>query len=220
VERCSAIVLLGLALWAGPASAEDIVVHPLTVAIHPAVRDKYKLSQYDVEVILKHASDLLKRNNCNVGFALNGPINTFESAPADIKTADDLEAVHSVPADVKVVRSITFCVGQINEAGFLGCAWRPEDRQKTVVVSIAGSLPGMGSASRVWAHEYGHTTGLLHRFQAGNMSLMTPCDIQAYSAQLNQDECNHFRAGPVPSYPAGQGDACPPSSSVRRYRID
>jgi hypothetical protein len=220
--------LLGLALWTGPASAQEPVVHPLTVSIHATVLPKLaKLAKLDhtdikgiIEGILKHASDLLQNNNCNVGFELKGPINTFESAPADIKTADDLEAVHSVPADVKVVRSITFCVGQTNNEGFLGCAWRPEGRQKTVVVSIAGSLPGMGSASHVWAHEYGHTTGLLHRFQAGNFSLMTPCVIQAYSAKINQDECNNFRAGPVPSYPAGQGDACPPDLIERRNRLD
>lgn len=216
--RCSAIVLLGLALWTGPASAQEVIVHKLTVAIHEAVRAP--LAQKDIETILKHASDLVQHNKCKVGFELKGPITTFNSAPADIKSAADLEAVHSVPADVKIVRSITFCVGQINTEGFLGCAWRPEGRQKTVVVSITGSLPKMGIASRVWAHEFGHTTGLLHRFQAGNMSLMTPCEIEAYSAQLNQDECNHFRAGPLPSYPAGQGDACLSSLSERRNRID
>lgn len=215
--RCSAIVSLGLALWTGPAGAQDVIVHKLTVAIHPAVRAR--LAQEDIEGILKHASRFLQDNNCKVGFELDGPVTTFKS-PADIQNADDLEAVHSVPADVKIVQSITFCVGQIDKEGFLGCAWRPEGRQKTVVVSITGSLPKMGIASRVWAHEFGHTTGLLHRYQTGNFSLMTPCEIQAYSAQINQDECNHFRAGPVSSYPAGQGDACPPSLLLRRNRID
>jgi hypothetical protein len=44
---------------------------------------------------------------------------------------------------------------------------------------------------------------------------MTPCGIEAFSKQINKDECDHFRAGPVSYYPTGAGDACPKTLPVR-----
>jgi hypothetical protein len=161
--------------------------------------------------------------SCSVGFTLKGDVGTFTSAPPVIKTAADLEAVHSVPADVKIVQAIKFCVGEFSEEGFLGCAWRPKGRPKTVIVT---PLVGDGIAPFVWAHEYGHTTGLLHRLDKDRLALMTPCDIEAFSQHVTKGECSHFIAGPVTSYPPGNGDACPrdasnrKSISSRRHRID
>jgi hypothetical protein len=204
----------------------------LTVSVHPAVHPALK--QDEIEGILKGMSDILqgktdasRGNNCKVEFKFDGftafiPAPPFTSAPAEIKTADDLEAVHSVPADVKVVQHISFCVGEPRPKGVPGCAWR-QDGQRTVIVARDGFLPGLGSPRHdrgigpvIWAHEFGHTTGLNHRYQedrvsGGSANLMTPCELQAFSQQINQDECAHFRAGPKPPPYQRRNDACPAS---------
>jgi hypothetical protein len=45
----------------------------------------------------------------------------------------------------------------------------------------------------------------------GSANLMTPCELQAFSQQINQDECAHFRAGPKPPPYQQRNDACPAS---------
>jgi hypothetical protein len=193
----NAILLLGLLSWINPASAQQ--EHQLTVSIHEEVRPTP--TRQDVEKILEGASNLLKRNDsvvqndCDVTFKLK-ELKTFSSTPADITNAADLEAVHRVDADVKVVQTITFCKGETRPAGFLGCAWRPEGRPKTVIV--ANSAP-RDLRHIVWTHEFGHTTGLEHR-QRDNSALldplMTACGLEAFTVGVNRNECGCFRSGP------------------------
>ena len=215
--RCSTIFLLGLALWIEPASAQEIKAHPLTVSIHTVLSSS--LARNDIEDILNKASDLLQHNDgcsCKVGFKLSGAVTTFTSAPADITNVNELEEAHEVPADVKVVQSITFCAP--GEGRYFGCAWRPGGRQRTVIISLEGISVGLGPVAL--AHEYGHTTGLLHRNQEDNLNLMTPCGIQAFNKQINQNECAHFRAGPVLRYPPGLGPKCPDDTVSVQDRTD
>lgn len=215
--RCSAILLLGLALWAEPARAQDVKVYPLTVSIHAELNPP--LSQGDIEGILDKASDLLQNNegcSCKVGFKLSGAVTTFTSAPADITNASELEQVHEVPANVKIVQSINYCAP--GEGPYFGCAWRPGGRQRTVIISLEGISVGLGPVAL--AHEYGHTTGLLHRNQNDNLNLMTPCGIQAFNRQINQAECARFLAGPVMRYPPGLGPKCPNDTASVQNRTD
>jgi hypothetical protein len=214
MRRFIAILLLGLLWWSEPANAQKI--YSMTVSAHAAVRSL--LTESAVEKLLKRASQLLQTQDddqdvsCSVGFKLDRPIETFTYAPAVIRNADDLEAVHSVPADVKVVQRIDYCVGKHHRGGFAGCAWRPEGRRKTVVVTYMGET---GVDAVLWAHEFGHTTGLLHRADRDGFALMTPCQLHAFRQHVTEDECRHFLAGPVSYYPPGDGDACP-----RRHRGD
>jgi hypothetical protein len=232
MRRCSALLLLGLALWCGPASAQKVKVkqYSLTVSIHPAVHPSLK--QKEIENILKGASDLLQghtnitpHNNCKVEFKFKGFVPFPGDAPADVNNLDDLEAVHKIPADVKVVQTITFCAPGNRVDGYAGCAWRPElDLPRTVIVARSKFLPGLSSPRGggigpvIWAHEFGHTTGVLHRFQdglTGSDNLMTPCDLQAFSQPITDDECTHFRTGPATSFPSASGDTCPANRTVR-----
>jgi hypothetical protein len=216
--RRNAILLLGLLLWADPASAQKPKIYPLTVSIHNAVHPT--LTQSDIEQILTRASDLLQSNRCGVGFKLKAPVTTFTSAPAYIKNAADLEAVHSVPADVKVVQRINFCVGRYDQDGFIGCSWRPEGLRKTVIVTTerVGEIPGIHPI--LWAHEFGHTTGLLHRVDNDREALMSPCDLQAFSRVVNRYECGCFLAGPGQCNVTGAGPACPDAFKRRRHQTD
>jgi hypothetical protein len=232
MRRCIAILLLSLASWAKVAGADEIKTYQLTISIHPAVRPQLKLDE--IKDILKGASDILQghtsitpHNNCKVAFEFKGFVPFPASAPARVTNATELEQVHEVPADVKVVQSITFCVGEARPNGFAGCAWRPENRKRTVIVARDGFLPGLSSPQGggigpvLWAHEFGHTTGLIHRYHKGILSdsenLMTPCELEVVSQPINDDECAHFLKGPVPPpYPPGSGPACPKTSSSGR----
>jgi hypothetical protein len=214
--RCSAILLLG-GLLACPevAGAQDaMVTHWLTVSVHPVVH----LNQPEVEGILKGASDLLQgnntditpRNNCKVEFKFKGFI-PWTSAPAVIASKTELEQVHEVAADVKIVRSIRYC--RQRKGLYWGCAWRPGDLQRTVIISSEG-ISAVGGPV-VLAHEYGHTTGLPHRRQVNNLNLMAPCP-EAFSQQVNQHECTQFLKGPMPPpYPPILSPACTDNSSAR-----
>src|SRR5690349_1696244 len=108
--RCTPLLWLGLLLWAEPASAASAPkVYNLTVSQQEGVQPA--LTKNDVKSILQRASKVLASHGCNVKFTLKGEIGTFKSAPTVIETAADLEAAHNVPADVKIVQNIHFCVG-------------------------------------------------------------------------------------------------------------
>ena len=125
------------------------------------------------------------------------PVTRFPML-TDIRNADDLEAVHRVTAcgstpncfDVKVVNTIKHC----KEPGRVGgCAFRrPENGPKTVIIALSQT---QGIRHMLLAHEFGHTTGLQHRRDP--LALMTHCDIDKGTNNVNSDECKCFRAGPV-----------------------
>lgn len=199
MRRCNGVLLLSLLLWIEPATAQDVTVHPLKVSVHEAINSPS--IQNTVEGILKEASRLLQTQDddkdvsCNVELKLDGQVTTFGSSPAvpaDIKDAKSLEAVHQVPADVKIVRSITFCVGE--PQGVFGCSWRPKGLRKTMIVTLVGT--GSGMEGVLWAHEFGHTTGLMHRKDRDGLALMTP-EIEAFHRDVTKKECRQFIAGHV-----------------------
>jgi hypothetical protein len=206
------IVCLAVLLWVGPASAQQ--VYSLKVSIH---KDVPPLTGDQVDQALDRASDLLKEpgNKCNITLKRNGPVQTFEfdSAPKNIRNLDDLEAVHRVPGDVKIVESIHFCMGRYDKRGFWGCSWRPDGLPKTVIV-VRGMRPGpvVGRDTRyiLWAHEFGHTKGLHHRVD-DKRALMTPCDIERVTRSITTDECTCFQNGAAgcPIAPPKQEAACP-----------
>jgi hypothetical protein len=206
------ILLLGFIGWIDPAFAQKLTTHPLTVSIHKSLEGQ--VTPNDVEQIFALASDLLQKNgnSCRVGFKLKGKVTTFTSAPASIDNEADLELVHRVPAQVKVVRHINYCI-KGPDYGLFGCAWRPNNLPKTVIVST--DMMGFGMEQMVFAHEYGHVTGLPHRDDPRGEALMTPCAITAFNYRINKDECRDFVAGAVTQYPPGLGPACSPSSFTR-----
>jgi hypothetical protein len=204
-------VCLALLLWVEPASAQQ--VYSLKVSIH---KDVPPLTRDQVDQALRRASDLLKEpgNKCNVTLKRNGPVEIFEfdAAPKNIRNLDDLEAVHRVPADVKIVESINFCMGRYDRAGWWGCSWRPEGLPKTMIV-VRGVSPGpvVGRDSRflLWAHEFGHTKGLHHRID-DERALMTPCTLGSLTRRITNDECTCLKDGPegCPIPPPSQEATC------------
>jgi hypothetical protein len=202
------ILLFGLGLLSllEPAWAQKVKEYPLTVSIHEGVHPT--LNQNDVEQILKRASDLLQQpsNGCSVGFKLKGPITTFTSAPAYINDLHALETVHKVPADVKVVQEINFCI-QGHQTGLFGCSWRPKGRPTMIVTT---QLMDYGVEHILWAHEFGHTTGLRHRVDEEE-ALMTPCGLDNFNNKINAVECKDFLRGSASHSPPA-GPMCPDDS--------
>lgn len=184
VRRLALALLLGQLMWIEPATAQK--TYSLTVSIHEQARPK--VTDTDVRKILAAASKLLTQTDrCGVTFKLKGSVGTFSDAPNVIKDESDLEAVHREKTDVKIVQDIQFCK---TSGSFVGCSWR-RDGPKTMIVTQ--KVPN--AAHIIWAHEFGHTTGLQHR--TGMNALMTPCDLFLNTVEISRDECNCFLGGPA-----------------------
>jgi hypothetical protein len=224
-----AIVYLALLTWGGAASAQS--TYSLSVSRHG---DTPELSEEKVRSILTDASKMLRKNShhedrpadvaCNVSFTLKGPIRTFTSpaTPGSIVTEQHRDAVHGVDSNVggvdfhvKVVNTIGFCrpgAGQFN-----GCAFPPEFRSIIVVhprkhADLSGSVVDPFPDHLLWAHEFGHLTGLGHRND--RRALMTGCPLnQVFSnvpdgqVRVSRDECNCLRSG-LGSCPLPQPTPC------------
>jgi hypothetical protein len=182
-----AAACLGLLLSIGSARAQT--EHLLTMSVHRDVPPKLmEQLTNEVDVILQETSTLMSESKCDVTFKLAGPIKPFTSAaPKDILDKDDLEAVHREVADIKVVDSVGFCVGK--KGKFEGCAWR-RDGSKTVIVAIR---PLLLFRAALLAHEFGHTTGLVHRTEP---KALMRCRIDHTHRKINATECSCIRAGP------------------------
>jgi len=191
-----AIACLGALLWVEPAGAQHAGArkeYSLTVSVHDDVRPR--LSDREVRELLKGASELLKSNHCDVTFKLKGTVQTFASpsTPAVIRTAAQRDAVHEVEADVKVVKDIRFCRPDLGNL-FNGCAFPPSKGSKSIIVTHARAKTAP-LRSILWAHEFGHRTGLQHR--AASDALMTACpNLSGDETEVNQDECHCFLLGP------------------------
>jgi len=187
MQAAVAVLFIGLLLCAWPASAQQEKEYSLTVAIH---KDLYPpLPRGEIEYYLRKASDLMSFNNCPVKFTLKD-LWTFDTTPRNIANAFDLEAAHSVPADIKVVQTVDFCKNRYDQS-FVGCAWRPSFLQKTVIVEHRP----IAHTYILWVHEFGHTTGLEHRID-DHLALMTPCGLKGFNRKISPEECQCFLAGP------------------------
>jgi hypothetical protein len=245
IEMQFIVAMLVLLIWVEVASAQK--EYSLSVSRHAAVPP---LSVAEVSKILADASRMLQINPghaCNVKFTLKGSIGIFGSPntstaniPAKVN-ADHIDAVHSVDSNVdtdfhvKVVEEIKpLCVGP--EGAFHGCAFPHRFRSIIVVhpllqrVKASEDGPEILISSGVfgkkfpdhllWAHEFGHLTGLDHRVTVPPMedqdgctgptdsdrcALMRKRDIFSFafealdSVQVSKAECDCFLSGPTAS---------------------
>jgi hypothetical protein len=197
MQTIIAIVCLGLLMWVEPAGAQS--TRSLTVSHHRDI----PLSEDQVDEILAKASEILQKNSCNVTFRRSGPVRPFASSttPATIETAADRDAVHREDSDVKVVKAIKYCRDEHDRGqDHDGCAWDPPrpGRPPQHRSMIAVHRQDTRLAGLVWAHEFGHRTGLWHRSEADALMTICPLDLDRLIPQekVNRRECNCFVGGP------------------------
>jgi len=188
---------LAICILGGISSASAQTTHNLTIRRHSSIA----LSNSQADTILTDASQVLQVDDdgtpgtddlsCSVTLARDGDVTPFSNvtAPAAINSQTDLDTVHAESSFVKVVDSITFCGAP---GSYAGCAHRPG--RSMIVVRMSNYL------GIVWAHEFGHTTGLPHR--TGQYPLMTDRPLAGDQRRVNQAECNSFIAGPPAIAPA------------------
>jgi hypothetical protein len=97
---------------------------------------------------------------CKVTLLMAGDVSTFDyPTPTEIDTPDDFRTVCLSPGYVHVVNAINDCAGT-TVPGIAGCSDTPG---KCIVVVRIENLDSPDEEGLLWAHEYGHTKGLLHR---------------------------------------------------------
>ncbi len=222
IQIIALILSLAVLIWVETASAQT--THRLSVSRHHAVPP---LSEGEVRTILARASKVLRKNShhtsdddfaCDVTFRLKDPVRAFASPASPIVDRDNIDAVHRVNSDlagvdfgVKVVEEIRFCRPDLpNPDGlFDGCAFSPPDFRSIIVVHPElrtnpqhpdGPPLDKYPDHLLWAHEFGHLTGLPHR--PDRFALMTPCSLTRFRnvpvtrVLVNRAECRHYRSGP------------------------
>lgn len=162
----------------------------LTVVRH---RKAPPLSNKQADLILAAATRALQTRDgkgdvrCNLELMRKGNVTEFSAGDGSIDSGAEFHELMRLPGDVKVVNEINWCGGFMPA---IGCAL---PNAPLVVVSYA-PIDGI-----LWAHEYGHTRGLLHR-QDDNCSgsraaLMYP-GLDSSCKRVNQKECKTFRRKP------------------------
>jgi len=127
-------------------------------------------------------------------------VRTFGSAdtPLTISDGQQRDAVHRVDSDVagvdfhvKIVKEIRFC--RPGSGSFNGCAF-PTRFRSIIVIPPEDGLP----SEILWAHEFGHLTGLPHR--NSSCALMTCFSVRALDrdtrVRVNRKECGCLLGGP------------------------
>jgi hypothetical protein len=217
------IAIIVVLTWAHAAHAQK--EYSLSVSRH---QDVPELSEAEVNTILDAASNMLQTNPgvaCDVKFTLRGPVRTFGSPDTHISPIVDKyhkDAVHGIDSDVsdvdfhvKVVEGIKDVCRFASDRGFRGCSW-PHHFRSLIVVHpnrhrdfLSGKLMSEAFTDKkfpdhlLWAHEFGHLTGLEHRDDPDDPdkdALMHARDVFDYvfhprSVKVNDNECNCFRSG-------------------------
>jgi hypothetical protein len=215
----AAILSVAVLMWVEAAGAQT--TYRLSVSRHTAVPD---LTDEDVRRILADASKMLQKGPrdghndndvaCNVTLTLDGPVRTFPRDPPPpalkkpiVKRAN-IRAFHRVDSDVagvdfhvKVVDQIKFCRRGVRGSS-QGCSFSPPDFRSIIVVHPKSHKVSNYPDHLLWAHEFGHLTGLGHR-DDDPLALMTRCPLNTQffnisddRVRVNSQECDRLRAGP------------------------
>ncbi|MFN2452863.1 MAG: HEAT repeat domain-containing protein [Pyrinomonadaceae bacterium] len=143
------------------------------------------LSDADARTILANASEALTTDDgandvaCPMDFQLQGTVTTFTTGDGSVDSQAEYNAVRGTGGRVHVVRDITYCGGAAPAA--IGCS----DTPGSCMVVMRDSDEAV-----LWAHEYGHNTGLDDTEITGNVMNGT---ISGTNRSVSQGQCNSYR---------------------------
>jgi len=162
-------------------------LHGLSFANH--VDTPSKMTDSALDALFDDASVLIGRGDfaedvycCNALSRL-GTAGSFGTTGDGLDRIDDQSELNTVlfagSQRVKVVRAINYCGGP--GSNIVGCASRPGSRM--VVVRISGPEDAL------WAHEYGHNTGLGHN---ADSRFVMHGQLSNSASGVSQTECNQY----------------------------
>ncbi len=173
----------------------------ITVSRHNTVA----LTNNRVDTILDDATMVLMDDagsgdvSCFVTLARSDSVKVFNTGDGSINTSAELQAIFGLAGNVKVVDDVDFCEGRFNTS-FIGCG--RISNNSFITERFTASLEGI-----LWAHEYGHNTGLRHRDTTNNNVMFR--SIGANRTRINQTECNSFRSSSPSTAAASAGGQSP-----------
>ncbi|MHC4321595.1 MAG: zinc-dependent metalloprotease family protein, partial [Planctomycetota bacterium] len=128
---------------------------------------------------------------CCAGIERTGTEKEFGTEGDDLDVIDNNSELSQVLNDntarVKIVKEINYCGG--SGTNIIGCAWIGGNGMAVV------RRTNLGQEGVLWAHEYGHNTGLQHN-TTGNSYIMYGT-LSSTNKALTQPECDNFHT-PVP----------------------
>lgn len=240
MRMIAAILSLSLLMSIEAACAQNTrsKTYSVSVSVHSGLP---KLTEDQIKEILANASKMLQKPGhvdkpgnvaCNITFTLKGPVRSFSSPPAKVRMRD-LDEVHRIDSNISDVDFHVQVVEKINEycrfpdspdgLGFAGCSFPPNFRSIIVTHPAthtdrqhpSQNLPeGTFPDHVLWAHEFGHLTGLGH-FDGANPhqdELMTACPLNdefpanaVEEVHVSKEDCDCLMSGPG----FGQNGSCP-----------
>jgi hypothetical protein len=227
-------ITVGLLSIAGLMRADTASAQSTYSASVSRHRDVPAIGEPEAKSILAKASQMLKKDPghnddedvaCDVKLTLTGPVRTFSLAGGAVVDQNNIEDVHDIDSKVtgdfhiKLVKEIHFCrpdVPHHPNDKYDGCSYRMRNARSIIAVHPklhkdrdGNSVPNYPD-HLLWAHEFGHLTGLGHRQDQG-VALMTACSVAGFKipdtcVRVSRPECNSMLQGPGknPSAPFGQ----------------
>ena len=165
----------------------------LSYSQHESISTESRMTDAIADDLMQRASELAGRADfvddiaCCITIRRNNNGSLFTGAGLEfIDSLSELDAVFAATnARVKIVRLINWCDG--TGSNIIGCAEAPGNSM--VVVRMSDAL----SEAKLWLHEYGHNTGILHNI-TNSLYLMYPVLSVTGSNTLNSAECNTFHS--------------------------
>ena len=118
---------------------------------------------------------------CNVELRRAGNVGVFSVTDGSLDTPVELATVFALPGNIKVVDDVNWCANQFNSS-YIGCGQTPGP--SFITERFTASQEGI-----LWAHEYGHNTGLPHN---PNINFVMYFSIGSNRLRVTNTECTSY----------------------------